>query len=221
MADTKFSALTAVTTPASTDEWGVNQGGNSKKMTLDQVRAYMLKVLSGATGTANQNGAGTRTVQTLTSNASSNSTTTIAIVMTTSSLTAGTYRFRYDIIAQSGATTTAHKFSVAFSGTVTKGVWHLFFPSAGVTAATGSVTQNANVTTGSVWAHESSRTISSSNTTLGPGTDVDAANSDVHYVIEGILVCSVGGDLTLGHASEVAASSQVMSGTMLELVQTA
>lgn len=34
MADTKISALTAVTTPAGTDEFAVNQGGSSKKVTL-------------------------------------------------------------------------------------------------------------------------------------------------------------------------------------------
>jgi hypothetical protein len=37
MADTKISALTAVTTPSSTDEFPVNQGGTSKKMTLAQI----------------------------------------------------------------------------------------------------------------------------------------------------------------------------------------
>lgn len=38
MADTKISALTAVTTPAGTDEFPVNQGGTSKKETLAQIR---------------------------------------------------------------------------------------------------------------------------------------------------------------------------------------
>lgn len=37
MADTKISALTAVSTPAGTDEFAVNQGGVSKKMTLAQL----------------------------------------------------------------------------------------------------------------------------------------------------------------------------------------
>jgi len=37
MADTKISALTVVATPAVTDEFGVNQAGASKKMTLLQV----------------------------------------------------------------------------------------------------------------------------------------------------------------------------------------
>ena len=38
MADAKISALSAVTTPAGTDEFAVNQGGASKKVTLSQVR---------------------------------------------------------------------------------------------------------------------------------------------------------------------------------------
>ena len=40
MADTKISALTAVTTPASTDELAVNQSGTSKKMTLLQSNQF-------------------------------------------------------------------------------------------------------------------------------------------------------------------------------------
>jgi hypothetical protein len=39
MADSKISALTAVTTPAATDELAVNQSGTSKKMTLAQSTA--------------------------------------------------------------------------------------------------------------------------------------------------------------------------------------
>ena len=43
MADTKISALTAVTTPDAADEFAVNQGGTSKKVTL--------ALIQGATGT--------------------------------------------------------------------------------------------------------------------------------------------------------------------------
>lgn len=39
MADTKISALTAVTTPASTDEFAVNQAGTTKKMTRAQIHS--------------------------------------------------------------------------------------------------------------------------------------------------------------------------------------
>lgn len=41
MADAKISALTAVTTPASTDEFACNQGGTSKKMTLAQIASVV------------------------------------------------------------------------------------------------------------------------------------------------------------------------------------
>lgn len=39
MADTKISSLTAVTTAATTDQFAVNQGGASKRMTLAQILA--------------------------------------------------------------------------------------------------------------------------------------------------------------------------------------
>lgn len=41
MADAKTSALTAVATPAGTDEFPVNQAGTSKKMTLAQIEAFI------------------------------------------------------------------------------------------------------------------------------------------------------------------------------------
>lgn len=41
MADTKISALSAVTTPSGTDEFAVNQGGTSKKVTLTQIRTSL------------------------------------------------------------------------------------------------------------------------------------------------------------------------------------
>lgn len=218
MADTKISALTNASALSGTEEMAGTQGGASVAIAVSQINDRMRTVISGATGTANQNSAGTETVQVLTSNAASNSTTTIATVMTTNSIPAGTYKYRYDIIAQSGATTTSHKFSVNAGGTVSRHLYHLFFPSQGVTAATGVAVGAANTTTGQVWAHQSTRT---NNTTLGPATDVDTINADVHYVIEGILVTTTSGSLTLGHASEVAASSQVMAGTMLQLTRLA
>lgn len=41
MADTKISDLTAVTTPAGTDQFAVNQGGVSKQETLTQIQAFI------------------------------------------------------------------------------------------------------------------------------------------------------------------------------------
>lgn len=43
MADTKISALSAVTTPVGTDEFAVNQSSVSKKETLTQVQTFVKK----------------------------------------------------------------------------------------------------------------------------------------------------------------------------------
>lgn len=213
MADTKISALASVVTPATTDEFAVNQGGTSKKVTLATLVSYFQGLISGSSG-AGAIAAGAEIWQVLTSNAASNSTTTNAAVMTTTSLPAGTYWFRYDIIVQCAAATNSPKFAVQATGTVTKIVYHLFFPSQGVTAATGVIDQDINVTTGAVVGHQSTRT---NNTTLGPFTDVDTANSDVHMWIEGIVVTSTSGNLVLQHSSETAAATTVQSGTQLYL----
>jgi hypothetical protein len=219
VADTKISALTAVATPAITDEFAVNQGGTSKKMTLAQIIASTIgKLISGASGAASLLAAPSKTWQILTSNAAANSTTSIVTVMTTTDLPAGTYKYRYEIIAQSATATVSMKFSVDATGTVTKHLYRLFFPSAGVTASTGVVDQEVNATTGNVYGMASTRIDA---TVLGPHTDVDTINADIHYVIEGILVTSTSGSLLLGHASETATSTQVMAGTMLELTRLA
>ena len=55
MADTKISALTAVTTPAGTDELPVNQGGTSKKETLAQVATFVTTAPVFAAGTSTAN----------------------------------------------------------------------------------------------------------------------------------------------------------------------
>ena len=52
MADVKISAMTAVGTPASTDEFAVNQGGSPKKMTLAQIDTYVTTASVFAAGTA-------------------------------------------------------------------------------------------------------------------------------------------------------------------------
>jgi hypothetical protein len=52
MADTKISALTAVATPAGTDQYATNQGGTSKRTTLAQVMAFVNTAPVWAAGTA-------------------------------------------------------------------------------------------------------------------------------------------------------------------------
>lgn len=214
MADTKISALPAATLFADANEFAINEAGTSKKLSGTLLRAAVGNVLiSGSSGAANPAAAPSETWQVLTSDATANSTTTIAVVMTTTGLPIGLYRYRYDIWCLSAATSTAHKFNVDYTGTVTTVTYHLFAPSAGVTAATGVIDQEINATTGQVWSHQSTRIDA---TTLGPYTDTDATTV-IHYVIEGVMDVSTSANLTLGHASEVAASSTVKRGTMLQL----
>lgn len=52
MADSKISALTAVVTPAATDEYATNQGGVSKRTTLAQVMTFVNTASVWAAGTA-------------------------------------------------------------------------------------------------------------------------------------------------------------------------
>lgn len=55
MADTKISALTAVATPAGTDEYATNQGSVSKRTTLAQVKTFVNTAPVFAAGTASAN----------------------------------------------------------------------------------------------------------------------------------------------------------------------
>lgn len=55
MADTKISALTAVVTPAGTDEFPVNQAGTTKKTLLSQIKTFVSTALAFAAGSASAN----------------------------------------------------------------------------------------------------------------------------------------------------------------------
>ena len=214
MADTKVSGLTAVTTPALTDEIPCNQGGTSKKLTATQILGMHCTLITGNSGTANAIAAPSETWQVLSSDSSTNNTTSIAVAMTTSTIAAGKYQYRYDIICQSDTATNSIKFAVDATGTVTRHLYRLYFPSGGVTAATGVMDQELNATTGNVYAIASTR---ADNTTLGPFTDVDTTNADIHCVIEGMLVTSGSGNLTLGFASETTGVTKLITGTTLVL----
>lgn len=211
MADTKISALTAVSTPAGTDEAGVNQGGTSKKLTLQQIWDSLFTRINGSSGAAGL----FKTLQKLSANATANATTTLATVMTTTGVGAGTWRFRYSIIYQAAATTTGVDFAVNHTGTVTKMVASFWFITAATTTANALADQQAPATA-NMNEGKATRTI---NTKMGTTLGVDTANADMLIILEGIIVVSATGSLELRHASEVAASSQVMAETCLELTK--
>lgn len=160
------------------------------------------------------------TVKSLASDASPNSTTTLAgITGLDTTVGPGTYTFKYIIRYQSGATTTGVKFSVTHSGTVTCFMYQLMYVDATATASTAAASQNQ--TAGAAATVIGAWSTRAKGTAIGPTISVDAANSDMQAIIEGLMVVSVSGSLQLSHASEVAAASTVKAGTSLILIRTA
>ena len=158
-------------------------------------------------------------IVTLSSNSATSSTSMTVVTGLTTAIGAGTWHFKYIIRAQSATATVSLKFAVNHTGaSETSFMYNLFFPSAGVTAATGVVDQVHNATTGNVWAYNATRT---KNATLGPHTDVDTINADIMYIIEGFCILTNSGDLQLLQGSETATSTTVMAGSSLILFKLA
>ena len=130
----------------------------------------------------------------------------------------GTWIFEYYLIIQSGATTTGHRFSVNHDGTVTSFLAQVLWPG-GTTAAADAVDQDFVAAGGQLLSGFYARAKS----TAGWGTtlSVDTANADIMYIVQGIMVVSVDGNIELWHGSEVAAASTVKAGSTLRLTKAA
>ncbi len=197
-----------------TPENAANKGAVSGYASLDAgVKVPIAQVPTGGSVT---------TVAALTSDFAENDTTSM-VKITGLDLTvgAGTYTFEYYIRGRAADVLQSLKFAVNHTGTTTVFVYSLKWPSAGVTASTGAINQDAPaITTGSVYAHQSTRT---KNTTLGPQTGVDTANADILFRITGLMIVTVSGNLELYHGSELAQANgtSVMAGTSLILTKTA
>lgn len=208
MADTKISALSAVATPALTDEFVVNQGGTSLKETGAQVQALL------------QAANGLSVVKALAADATPNSTTTAAKITSLDTVVGvGTWQFQYWIRYVTSVITTGVKFSVNHTGTLTAFVDQMRYVDAAATASTGAPSQAANASTGQVMGAYSARAKSAA-AGMGPTLSADTTG-DMLIVIEGLLICTVSGNIELYHASETAVSTTVKAGTSLILTRTA
>ena len=178
--------------------------------TLSSVGASLTRV-AGSSGAAGVD----ITWQNLTGKCAANATTTLAICMTTTGVGAGTWRFTYTVIYQSAATTTGVDFAINHTGTVGAFVASSWYTTSGGAAANALADQvqsnTANLSEG-----KSARAI---NTKFGSTLGVDTLSANMLMVIEGVIVVTVTGSLELKHASEVAASSQVMADSTLELLK--
>ena len=210
MADTKLSALTAASVAALANELEINESGTSKKITITQLKTLLHTL-------------GLPVIMHLGSDYTNATTTGSSITgLKFAGLVAGTYLARWTLMVQSAATTTSFSFGVNYTGTVTRMVNMAQFPSAGVTAATGTMINVANATTGQVLAYANSTTESTTTPNLGPWVGVTNTSTNHRILVESLVVVSDSGDLELYGASEVGTSTiTVTTGSCGELIRMA
>jgi hypothetical protein len=167
--------------------------------------------IAGASGAV---GAGI-TYQELTANSADNTTVTPAVVMTTTGLVAGTWKFSYYVNAQTAATGTGISFRVAFAGTTTQFYARREYLGTLTTATNGIMDDIAGTNGGQIVEGFSHRT---NNTDMGPNAGSATVNTNAFNLIEGFAVTTTTGDLTLAIRSEVAASAvRLFAGSNLKL----
>lgn len=192
MADTKISALSAASAAALANELAINEAGTSKKITLTQVKELL------QTGGLQQ----IRYLSTRYTNATT--TGTEVTQLSFNSLVAGTYFIRWALLYEAAANTSSIKFGVNCTSAVNEFVANVYFPSAGVTAATGTMHDANNATTGQVWAYANTRTVSTTAPNLGPWVGTTNAAVPHLLILETLVVQTATGDIELWCASEVA-----------------
>jgi hypothetical protein len=214
MADTKISALTAVTTPATTDEFAVNQGGTSKKMTLAQIEDFIQPVIASNSG-ALVNTIGVTTRQLITSNNSDITTNTLVTQLTGTGMGAGWWLVEYFILWQSNVTSTGITFHVDHSGTAANSQWtREDMVGSSTSLATVGVANQANSAISTSGGLPSNWTARSDAADLGPNAGVDVINVNQFSRVTGLLLVTASGDLALRAKSEiVSTTTRVVAGT--------
>lgn len=212
MADLKYSELADVVTPAATDEWGVNQGGASKSLTLAQVQDYIIKRAAGTSTAAGE----FLTWLVLSANSSDITGTSFVTVMTMTGVGVGRYYFKCQLIYQTTATTTGIQVAVNHTGTTTQFIAQHGYAGNANTATTAAASAVANNAAGNCYSMQSTRT---KNAIIGAVTvSVDSANTDMLSTIEGFFVVSATGSLEIKLAAESAGLvCRAMQGAHLEL----
>lgn len=188
MADTKISALPAVTTPATTDEIPVNQGGSTKKETIAQIKdAIGIKMRSLST-------------QFL---ATANSVTMTNVANLDVALVAGHYFFQFNLIWRSNDATNGIRVNVNYTGTSGAFVFWWRWVDVSATASTAVPDQDAIIAAGQVMGAMASR---AKRTTAAGGTllSADTVNADMMLIVEGVFVATGAGDLELWAGNEAA-----------------
>lgn len=208
MADSKISALSAVASLSGSEEFAVNQGGTTKKVTPAQVLSFLQSL-------------GAPRVWALGADHAISSTTATEVSgLGPMTLEAGTYIFQINVIAQSATTSVGIMLGINFTGTAATKVFKMRAATTGTTAISG-VVDDAGATSGQTEESVAQSNYSTTAPNMGFTGGVATANSNVLLIIEGVLIVTVAGDLELWHGSETATSTTVKAGTSAMVLRTA
>jgi hypothetical protein len=210
LSSAEITGLPAASALASTDTFPVDQSATAGEATLTQLLTFL------------QNNGMPRVLKLGSQYTNSTTTGTEVTGLSFNTLDAGTYFVRWALLYEAAANTSSIKFAVNVTNTVTEFVANAYFPSAGVTAATGTMHDAANATTGQVWAYANTRTEQTTAPNLGPWVGTTNANVPHLIIIEALVFMSAGpGDIELWCASEVAAQISLEAGSSGMCIRTA
>lgn len=192
MADSKISALTAVTTPTLADEFAVNQGGTSKKVSVDTLVAYGAAPIFACLG-ADYTLTSSTSVQKL-FNVSANGAVTIAV---------GLYWMELDaLITTMSATSGNGVFSLAGTAVLANPRLIHSYGLDSTTPATAAALSGAFVQGGTAF---------TTNTVLA------ATGTGLGLAVRGIFACTTGGTLIPSFALTTANAAVVKAGSFFTL----
>ena len=150
------------------------------------------------------------------------STTLVEITNLSQTLSAGTYAFQYFVIYRSNQATNGIRYAVNYTGT--NGAFVYWFRWSDIIATASSAAPKQAVsalTAGQCLGSFANR--AKSTTSIGTTISVDAADSDMMMISEGVFVATGAGDLELWTASEVntaAYTTSTMIGTSVIIHKT-
>ncbi|MBA3578928.1 MAG: hypothetical protein H0W42_02985 [Gemmatimonadaceae bacterium] len=213
MPDTKISLLPAASAAALANEFPINESGATKRLTLQLIADLLFTRINGNSGAAGPY----KTLQELNANSADQTSLTPGVVMTTTGVGIGTWKFEYSLLFQTAATTTGWRIANNHTGTVTTYIMHSDFLSTGGAAATGISDAIAAGATAGLHEGQAERVLNAtSKSTVGVAT----ANANQLLIVRGIIVVSASGDLEFKLGTEVAGSAvRLMTDSMLELTK--
>jgi hypothetical protein len=204
MADTKISALTAVSAVANTQEFVVNDGGTSKKANGAQIADFLETI-------------GLPRVKALSSDHYISSTTGTEVTGLQQTLETGTFVFDYYLNCRGLVAANGISLGVNFTGTAANKVMAMTYVSNSTAGVAGQQEDNRQVHGSSD--NQFSTTAPTMQSNGGWINVTTIANT--FFNVKGLLVVTAGGDLELWHASEGAANTGVLAGSSSVVIRTA